>query len=116
MSDWHLYVIRAADDTLYTGITTDVSRRLDEHATGRGGARYLRGRAPLSLMYQAGLGSRSVALRAEYAFKQLSRTRKLSLLAEQPDADALLAFLGVEAAVNEDDGVDNAGQDSGERQ
>jgi len=68
---WHLYVIETAGGALYTGITTDVTRRLAEHAAGRG-AKALRGRGPLTLIHQEAVGSRSEALRLEAAVKRLS--------------------------------------------
>ncbi len=76
MADWFLYVIETDGERLYTGITTDVSRRVAEHESGKG-ARFMRGRKTYRLRHQQKLGSRSLALKAEYAFKQLPRNRKL---------------------------------------
>lgn len=90
---WFLYVVRAADDSLYTGITTDPERRLQEHEQGQRGARYLRGRSPLTLVYQVCLGERALALRAEYAFKRLTRARKMQLISDAPASPALLQQL-----------------------
>ncbi len=81
---WSLYVVRCADRSLYTGITTDVSRRLREHNDGNRGARYLRGRAPLTLVFEVAVGNRSAASRAEHRVKLLSKNEKESLLAS-PD-------------------------------
>lgn len=82
MSSWFLYIIRAADDSLYTGITTDVARRFAEHSDGgKLAARYLRGRAPLALCFEMEIGSRAQALKAEYRFKQLAKAEKETLLA-----------------------------------
>lgn len=82
MSSWFLYIIRAADNSLYTGITTDVARRFAEHSEGgKLAARYLRGRAPLTLCFQHEIGTRTRALQAEYRFKQLAKTEKERLLA-----------------------------------
>ena len=78
MSEWFVYMLRCADGTLYTGITTDVQRRLEEHRAGKG-AKYTRGRAPLTLVYQESAEDYSHALRREYAIKQLSREEKLAL-------------------------------------
>lgn len=72
---WWLYVVRCADGTLYTGISPDVERRVAQHEAGDG-ARYLRGRQPLTLAGRARVGDRSVASRAEYRFKRLSRAEK----------------------------------------
>ena len=79
-SVWSLYVLRCADESLYTGITTDVSRRLREHQDGGRGARYLRGRAPLTLEFSVVVGDRGAASRAEYGVKRLSKREKERLL------------------------------------
>lgn len=76
---WMLYILRCGDGSLYTGITTDVQRRLREHedADGRGlGAKFLRGRQPLVLVYQIPLQNRSEASQLEYTVKQLSKSDK----------------------------------------
>ncbi len=81
---WHVYIIRCADDTLYTGIATDVIRRFAEHQSqGRLCARYLRGRAPLELVFTCPASDRSAALQLEYRIKQLSRIDKLALISGQ---------------------------------
>lgn len=77
---WHLYILRCADGSLYTGITTDVERRLEEHRSGKG-AKYTRGRGPLELVYREVCGSHSEALKREYAVKQLVRKDKLEMIA-----------------------------------
>lgn len=79
---WYLYVLRCGDGTLYTGITTDVERRLEEHRQGRG-AKYTRGRGPLELAYQEKCGTHSEALKREYAVKQLTREEKEDLIGNQ---------------------------------
>jgi putative endonuclease len=79
MSDWSIYLLRCGDGSLYTGIATDVSRRISEHEQGKRGAKYLRGRGPLELVYQRAVGDRSVATKIEYCVKQLSRTQKQDL-------------------------------------
>lgn len=109
MSQWSVYVVKAADDSLYTGIATDVARRLREHNEGRIGARYLRGRTPVTLLYQQALGDRSLASRAEYAIKRLSRQDKLKLVRQAPDAGELLQTLAIEQPVGEHHGVDHTG-------
>lgn len=76
---WYLYILRCRDDSLYTGITTDVERRLEAHRNGKG-AKYTRGRAPLVLVYQEKCGTHSDALKRELEIKSLSRTEKLSLI------------------------------------
>lgn len=81
MTDWFLYIIRCADGSLYTGITTDVARRFAEHArSGPRAARYLRGRGPLTLVFSAPAGTRSSALALERRVKSLARKDKLALL------------------------------------
>ncbi|WP_058910864.1 GIY-YIG nuclease family protein [Entomohabitans teleogrylli] len=92
MSDWFLYLIRTADDRLYTGITTDVTRRLTQHQRGKG-AKALRGKGELILAYSTPVGDRSRALRAEYRIKQLSKAHKESLVAGQMAFEDLLADL-----------------------
>lgn len=80
---WFVYMLRCADGSLYTGITLDLDRRLSEHRGEFGvskGAKSLRGKAPLALVYSAVLESRSVALKLEYKIKQLSKTKKEELV------------------------------------
>ncbi len=90
MSDYRLYILRCADDTLYTGITVDVPRRLEQHESGTRGARYLRGRSPFALAFDAAAGDRSRASRLEYRVKRLARKDKERLIAGQLLLDALL--------------------------
>ena len=79
---WCVYMLRCADGTLYTGITTDVTRRIAEH-NGEGGlgARYTRGRRPVQLVYVEAAANRASASRREAEIKQLDRARKLALCA-----------------------------------
>jgi putative endonuclease len=77
---WCVYMLRCADGTLYTGITTDVTRRIAEHNGESGlGARYTRSRRPVHLVYVEAAASRAEASRREAAIKQLDRPRKLAL-------------------------------------
>lgn len=77
---WYLYIVRCADDTLYTGITTDVQRRLSEHnGDDRIGARYTRARRPVVLVYTEQAESRAAAASREAAIKKLTRRQKLAL-------------------------------------
>jgi putative endonuclease len=80
-TDHFVYVLRCGDDTLYTGYTTDVERRVREHAAGEG-AKYTRGRTPLTLVHVAEFDSRSAALSREYELKQRSRAQKEQVVAE----------------------------------
>ncbi len=77
---WYLYLLRCGDGTLYTGITTDVEKRLEAHRSGKG-AKYTRGRTPLELVYQEECGSHSDALKRELSVKKLSRREKERLAA-----------------------------------
>lgn len=79
--DWFLYALRCADDTLYTGVTTDLARRVAEHNAGRG-ARYTSGRRPVRLVGAWRFPDRGAAQRAEARFRRLPRRRKLQLAAQ----------------------------------
>ncbi len=78
---WYLYILQCGDGSLYTGITTDVEKRLEAHRSGKG-AKYTRGRSPLELKYQEGCGTHSDALKRELEIKHLSREEKLALIGE----------------------------------
>lgn len=78
---WYVYILRCADDSLYTGITIDLERRLLEHNTDNSkGARYTRARRPVELIYQENCEDRSNASKREHHLKQLSRAQKLALI------------------------------------
>ena len=76
---WKLYMLRCRDGSLYTGITTDVEKRLEMHRSGKG-AKYTRGRGPLELVYQEECGDHSSALKREIQIKALSREQKELLI------------------------------------
>lgn len=76
---WHLYILRCKDGSLYTGITTDVEKRLEAHRSGKG-AKYTRGRDPLELVYREECGDHSNALRRELEIKAMTREEKLKLI------------------------------------
>ena len=76
MSAYSIYLVRCRDGSLYTGIATDVSRRISEHKNGVKGAKYLRGRGPLTLVYQQEIGDRSLASKIESRIKRLSNAEK----------------------------------------
>ena len=76
---WFLYILRCGDGTLYTGITTDVEARLEQHRSGKG-AKYTRGRGPLEVVYTEVCEDHSAALRRELAVKALSREEKENLI------------------------------------
>lgn len=79
MSEHYVYVLECADETLYTGYTTNVDRRVREHDDGDG-AKYTRARTPVELVYTEQFDSRSTAMQREYEIKQLSRSEKESLI------------------------------------
>ena len=79
MSEHYVYVLRCADDSLYTGYTTDVARRVAEHDAGEG-AKYTRGRTPVELVHTEVYRSKSTAMSREYEIKQLTRPQKERLV------------------------------------
>ncbi len=83
---WLLYSLRCADGTLYTGVTTDLTRRVAEHNAGRG-ARYTAGRRPVTLLAAWCFPSQGAAQRAEARFRRLPRARKLALIAQRQSFD-----------------------------
>lgn len=88
---WFLYMLRCGDGTLYTGIATDVARRVAEHeGAGPRGARYLRGRGPLQVALSLEVGPRGDALRLEHRVKRLDRAEKEALIRRPERARALL--------------------------
>jgi putative endonuclease len=78
--NWSVYIILCSDDSLYTGISTDIIRRYGQHSTQQG-AKYFRGRLPKQLVYSEAGHSRSSASQRECAIKKLSRLQKLQLIA-----------------------------------
>lgn len=76
---WHVYLIECADGSLYTGISTDVERRFQEHLAGKG-ARYTRSHKPLRLVASRPIGTRSEALSVELAIKRLPKQKKIATL------------------------------------
>ena len=78
-----VYILRCRDDTLYTGITDDLDRRIQAHNAGTG-AKYTRGRGPVELVYREEQPDRSAALRRERAIKRLTRKQKLELIQNSP--------------------------------
>jgi putative endonuclease len=78
---WYLYIIETERGKLYTGITTDVERRFEQHRSGKAGAKFFRTDPPLRICYRARFADRSQASREEYRIKQLSRQQKQLLIA-----------------------------------
>jgi putative endonuclease len=77
--DWIVYILECSDKTFYTGITNNLQNRIKLHCAGKG-ARYTRGRSPLSLVYSEMCATRSIALKREYAIKLLTREEKEALI------------------------------------
>lgn len=78
---WFVYILECADTTLYTGVTTDVTRRVHEHNhCDKKGAKYTRVRRPVSLKYEEALSTRSQACQRESAIKKMNRQQKLLLI------------------------------------
>jgi len=84
MKTWFVYIIHCTDNTLYTGITTDLERRYAQHASQQG-AKYFRGRKPKALVYQESGHDRSTASKREIEIKKLSRANKFQLIASKID-------------------------------
>lgn len=79
-SEWYVYLIRTSEDKLYCGITNNLERRFKQHVAGKG-AKALRGRGPLKLVWSQAQMNKSEALKTEIAIKKLSKKRKESLVA-----------------------------------
>ncbi len=84
---WYLYLVRCHDGSLYTGISTNVERRFDAHQRNRG-ARRLRGRGPLELVYSRPVGDQGLALRLECLVKNLSKAEKEKLVRGEAELPA----------------------------
>ena len=89
-ADYSLYMVRCADGSLYTGIATDVARRINEHVDSARGAKYLRGKGPLRLVFAERIGDRRAAARAERRVKRLNRRGKEALIRGQRSLAELL--------------------------
>lgn len=87
-SNWFLYILRCGDGSLYTGITTDVPRRLEAHRSGKG-AKYTRGRGPLEVVYCEACADHSHALKRELAVKALPREAKEKLIEQNGNPEDL---------------------------
>ena len=80
MNKWYVYIVECADGSLYTGISTDVDRRLLEHNYSLKAAKYTRSRRPVKLVWSKEVANRSEASKEEYKIKRLSRKKKLALI------------------------------------
>ena len=89
MHDWCVYIVRCRDGSLYTGIATDVERRIADHLASKG-AKYLRGRGPLKLVFSKKVGEKGRALKVEHQVKRLPRHKKEALIKTGAGIEALL--------------------------
>ncbi len=76
---WYVYILRCKDDTLYTGMTDDLHKRLEAHNSGKG-AKYTRGRIPVEMVYHEVCATKMEACQREYRIKRLTRQEKLELI------------------------------------
>ena len=91
MPQWYLYIVRCNDGSLYTGITIDVARRFEEHCgKGKTGAKYLKSRRPLKLVFQAKIGNRALAMKVERKVKTLPKVKKKMLINGEIVIEALI--------------------------
>jgi len=98
MAAFSVYLVRCRDGSLYTGIATDVARRLIEHEDGARGAKYLRGKGPLKLVYQKQVGDRSLASKIESRIKRMTKAEKTDIRGLSDRIDGLMAELGDDTA------------------
>jgi putative endonuclease len=80
---WYVYIVRCSDDTFYTGVARDLTRRIQQHNHGNAGAKYTRARRPVELVYQETAADRSAAQQREYRIRKLSAAEKRQLVASQ---------------------------------
>ena len=89
---WSVYLVRCGTGALYTGIATDVAHRLTEHRQAQGrGAKYLRGRGPLRLVFEKKVGAKGLALSVERRIKKLSKARKEALIDQDDFFNEIIA-------------------------
>ena len=81
-NSWYVYIVRCSDGTLYTGITKDLKKRIGEHNSDKGGAKYTKSRRPVDLVYSEQVESRSAAAKLEYRFKRMPRAKKKAMAAK----------------------------------
>jgi len=97
MSEWSVYIIRCDERFLYTGITTDVARRVGEHASGdKRAAKYTKAFSSIALVYEVLIGSRSLATKIEYRIKRLPRQKKECIVSRCFKRDELMEFIKVD--------------------
>ncbi len=76
---WYVYILKCSDDSLYTGITKDINKRVDRHNKGRG-AKYVLGKRPVTLMHKERFGNLANAMKREREIKSWGREKKLRLI------------------------------------
>ncbi len=95
MKNWSIYILRCNDNSLYIGITVDIERRLKEHLLSKRGAKYLKGKAPLELVFFQEIGAKGTALKTEYHLKKLPKKEKEMLVGNNKKLRAfILNFIG----------------------
>ncbi len=82
MKNWSIYILRCNDNSLYIGITLDIERRMKEHSSSKRGAKYLKGKQPLELIFLQKIGNKGTALKIEYHLKQLTKKKKEILVSD----------------------------------
>jgi putative endonuclease len=96
--DWFVYILRCGNGALYTGVTTDVLRRTNEHKDiGRLCARFTRAFAPVELVYSCRIGEKHLAYRIEYRIKRLPRSKKALIVTNDFSKKTLIDFLELDA-------------------
>ena len=90
MEKWYLYIVRCRNGSLYTGIATDVERRIAEHQANKG-SKYLRGRGPLQLVFKKQVGKKELALKIERLVKKLPKQKKEKLIKTDAGLEELLS-------------------------
>ena len=100
MSDWYLYLLRCHDGSFYTGISTDVARRFAQHQReGSAGSKHLKGRGPLTIVFQMNLGSKGLALKVERKVKKLSKAKKEELIKDNARIDEIVEHVSSQSTV-----------------
>ena len=83
---WYLYILKCKDNTFYTGVTTDLERRIKEHNSSKFGAKYTRARRPVKLVYSKRKKNKSYAQKEEAKIKNLSRAKKIEIIKNKKTA------------------------------
>lgn len=95
MKNWSIYILRCNDNSLYIGIAVDIERRLKEHLSSKRGSKYLKGKAPLELVFCQEIGAKGTALKTEYHLKKLPKKEKEMLVGNNKKLRAfILNFIG----------------------